>query len=104
MNYLTFTSTDSAANESAFNDVQARIDALKGYPNANTTTWATPTAHPTQDWCAIPIDDSCLAALTDAEKAAVQTYEQMQAAGWFPAVSPAGPPKTPWWGFLVFWR
>lgn len=98
--YLPFTSPDGPTNETAFNAAHARIMQRRGLPNEFAKDWATPKAHPDNPWCAMQVEDEDLSVLTPEEQAAVQTEEQMRAAGWFPIVSPADTGKQPWWAYL----
>jgi hypothetical protein len=102
MLFIRFMDADGSVNEAAFNDLQARIMALKNLPDGETSDWAQPLAHQTDPWIAMPVDESCYPVMTDAEIAAQVPYEQLRATGWIPP-SPAEY-KAPWWGFLVWWR
>lgn len=101
MNWIVFSLSDPTSNETAYNAMNARIETALGIPNETTLRWSVPTPHPTQEYIAIPVPPEAESILTSEEQAALESYEALQAKGWFVRQMV---PQRPWWGFLVFWK
>ena len=92
MSYLVFPSVTEA------NTRNEQLSAALGYPDAtgNYPRYTTPKLHPTNGEAALTITKVCATdqapyyvrdaaeLLTNTERANLKTWEEMQAAGWFP--------------------
>ena len=95
MSYLVFPDLTSA------NTREAQLSAALGYPDAtgNYSYYCTPDQHPTNGEAALIITTVCACEvtpyylrdaetlLTQPERDALKTWEQMREAGWFPDVA-----------------